>query len=67
MREALFEFFSTSPLYIKNCLTFMITVRFVWLDQYYLDLKANPEEFIIITIIIIVVMKRSELALVFSP
>jgi len=43
-------------------------VRFVWLEQYYLDLKVNPEEFIIIiiVIIIIVVMKCSELALVFS-
>jgi hypothetical protein len=49
----------------------MITVRFAWLDQYYLDLKANPEEFITIIIIIIIViifvMKCSELALVFSP
>jgi hypothetical protein len=46
----------------------MITIRFVWLDQYYLALKANPEEFIIsIIIIIVVVMKCSELILVFSP
>jgi hypothetical protein len=44
----------------------MITVRVEWLDQYYLDLKANPEEFIFI-IIIIVFIKCSELALVFSP